>query len=106
VFGSRSDIFFGSRPVIGRDPEKNTGRDLDRVEVPNTTIFPRKFKHLKLANFGQMAKIGQLKVKGEDKNKGFQKRIPFYFMNAWFESLAKLKLANFGQMAKIGQLEF
>ena len=52
-----------------------------------------------------MAKIGQLKVKGEDKNKGFQKRIPLYFMNAWFESLAKLKLTNFGHLAKISQLQ-
>jgi hypothetical protein len=37
VFGSRSDIFFGSRPILGRDPEKSLGRDLDRFEVPNTT---------------------------------------------------------------------
>ena len=36
VFGSRSDIFFGSRPILGRDPEKSLGHDLDRVEVPNT----------------------------------------------------------------------
>jgi hypothetical protein len=36
VFGSRSDIFYGSRPIFGRDPERNLGRDLDRVEVPNT----------------------------------------------------------------------
>jgi hypothetical protein len=39
VFGSRSDIFFESRPILGRDPEKSLGRDLDRVEVPNTIIF-------------------------------------------------------------------
>jgi hypothetical protein len=38
VFGSRSDIFFGSRPIIGYDPENILSRDLDRVEVPNTTI--------------------------------------------------------------------
>jgi hypothetical protein len=36
VFGSRSDIFFGSRPILGRDPEKSLGRDLDRVAVPST----------------------------------------------------------------------
>jgi hypothetical protein len=48
-----------------------------------------------------MAKIGQLKVKGEDKVKGFLKRIQLYFMNAWFESLAKLKLTNFCHLAKI-----
>jgi hypothetical protein len=52
-----------------------------------------------------MAKIGQLKVKGEDKGKGFPKCIPLYFMNAWFESLAKLKLTNFGHLAKINQLQ-
>ena len=38
VFGSRSDILFESRPIIGRDPEKSLGRDLDRVEVPNSTF--------------------------------------------------------------------
>jgi hypothetical protein len=32
VNGSRSDIF------LGRDPEKSLGRDLDRVEVPNTNF--------------------------------------------------------------------
>jgi hypothetical protein len=37
VFGSRSDIFFGSRPILGRDPENILGRGLDRVEVPNTS---------------------------------------------------------------------
>ena len=50
VFGSRSDIFFGSRPVIGRDPEKNTGRDLDRVEVPNT-----RFLSIKIFKFNILA---------------------------------------------------
>jgi hypothetical protein len=39
VFGSRSDSFVGSRPILGRDPEKSLGRDLDRVEVPNTTVL-------------------------------------------------------------------
>jgi hypothetical protein len=28
--------------------------------------------------------------------KGLPKRIPFYFMNAWFERYLKLKLTNFG----------
>ena len=28
--------FFWSRPILGRDPENILGRDLDRVEVPNT----------------------------------------------------------------------
>jgi hypothetical protein len=34
--GSQPDFFFGSRPVVGRDPPENSGCDLDRVEVPNT----------------------------------------------------------------------
>jgi hypothetical protein len=33
-------------------------------------------------------------VYSEDKVKGFLKRIPLYFMNAWFERLAILKLTN------------
>ena len=39
VLGSRPDIFLGSRPITGRDPGKNSGRDLDRIEVHNTTIL-------------------------------------------------------------------
>ena len=39
---SRSRKIFRSRPVIGRDPEKSLGRDLDRVEVPNTIIKYKK----------------------------------------------------------------
>jgi hypothetical protein len=38
---SRPDFFPGSRPVVGRDPPENSGRDLDRVEVPNTTLKER-----------------------------------------------------------------
>jgi hypothetical protein len=41
VFGSRSDVFFGSQPILGRDPENILVRDLDRVEVPNTNIFSK-----------------------------------------------------------------
>jgi hypothetical protein len=28
--------FFGSRPILGRDPENILGHDPDQVEVPNT----------------------------------------------------------------------
>jgi hypothetical protein len=41
----------------------------------------------------------------EDKVYGFLKRIPFYFMNAWFEGYLILKLTNFGHLAKISQLQ-
>jgi hypothetical protein len=41
----------------------------------------------------------------EDKVYGFIKRIPFYFMNAWFEGYPVLKLTNFGNLAKISQLQ-
>jgi hypothetical protein len=41
----------------------------------------------------------------EDKVKGFLKSIPLYFMNAWFDRLAKLKFSNFGHLTKISQLE-
>jgi hypothetical protein len=37
VFGSRSDSFFGSRPILGHDPEKNLGRDL----VETVSIFSK-----------------------------------------------------------------
>jgi hypothetical protein len=51
VFGSRSDIFFGSRPG------KNLGRGLDRIEVPNTRgyllaiITPEDYKRSRSWNF-------------------------------------------------------
>jgi hypothetical protein len=41
----------------------------------------------------------------ENKVKGFLKRIPLYFMNAWFERYPNLKLTNFGNLAKISQLQ-
>jgi hypothetical protein len=46
-----------------------------------------------------------LKVYFEDKVKGFLKRIPSYFMNAWFERYFKLKLTNYGHFAKISKLQ-
>jgi hypothetical protein len=48
LFSSRDRIFFaigyffGLRPILGRDPEKSLGRDLDLVEVPNTTVLAEK----------------------------------------------------------------
>jgi len=41
----------------------------------------------------------------EDKFKGFLKRIPLYFLNAWLERYPKIKLTNFDQNAKISQLQ-
>ncbi len=40
----------------------------------------------------------------EDKVKGFLKRIPFYFLNAWFEKYPKLKLTNFGTSSACNSL--
>jgi hypothetical protein len=34
----RPDFFLGSRPVVGRDLPEISGRDLDRIEVPNTSF--------------------------------------------------------------------
>jgi hypothetical protein len=42
-------------------------------------------------------------VSFEDKVYGFPKRIPLYFMNAWFERYFLLKLTNFNHLAKISQ---
>jgi hypothetical protein len=50
MFGSRSDIFVGSRPRIGRDSENILGSDLDRVEIPNT-IQNQKYKMTILEHF-------------------------------------------------------
>jgi hypothetical protein len=41
----------------------------------------------------------------EDKVKDFPKRIPLYFMNAWFEGYPILKLTNSGHLVKISQLQ-
>jgi hypothetical protein len=34
-----TEFFSVSRPVVGRDPQENSGRDLDPVEFPNTRLF-------------------------------------------------------------------
>jgi hypothetical protein len=36
--GPRPEFFSGSRPVVGRDPQENSGRDLDPVVVPNNKV--------------------------------------------------------------------
>jgi hypothetical protein len=38
LVGSRSDIFFESRPILGCDPENILGRDPDRIEFPYTNL--------------------------------------------------------------------
>jgi hypothetical protein len=35
---SNVEPFFGSRIILGSDPENIFGRDLDQVEVPNTNL--------------------------------------------------------------------
>jgi hypothetical protein len=41
----------------------------------------------------------------EDKFKGFQKHIPIYFMNAWFERDQSLKIVILVKIVKIGKLQ-
>ena len=68
----------------------------------NFTVFPC-IHYVSKARIKDLYPI--LIVYFQDKVYGFPRRIPFYFMNAWFERYPKLKLTNFGQMAKISQLQ-
>jgi hypothetical protein len=70
--------------------------------MPNFSVFPY-IHYLPLARRKDFYQ--KLIVYFEDKIKDFLKRIPLYFMNAWFERLAKLKLTNYSHLAKISQLQ-
>ena len=69
-------------------------------DKPNFSVFPY-IHYVPMARGKDFYPI--LIVYFEDKVKDFLKRFPLYFMNAWFERLAKLKLTNFGHLAKISQ---